>query len=354
MKRFVFISMFFLVLFSCRRGDFGEVRPDDPLPIFSSNGIWLTNEGQFGFGNGEISFIDIEKSAIYNNVFFSANGISPGDIPFDVFVDEDIILLTVNNSGRLWVLQKSDFKIKNSIHEIISPRFIQKIAHKKYAVSSFANDSMYIVDLNVETPLVSPFYTGKSTENMVYYGNILYASNWSSYGGNYDNTTVQLINPLALQIVGQIKVGKEPNSMVLDKNDKLWVLCSGGFMNEEKARLFRINTASNSVEQEFEFPNINMAPVSLSINPEGDRLYFLNGDVYEMSIDDVVLPAIPFVESGSRSFYGVNAFLLNDAVVVTDAGNYQVPGQVIFYNLHGVEQAVYRAGIIPGNLRRNY
>ena len=125
-------------------------------------------------------------------------------------------------------------------------------------------------------------------------------------------------------------------------------------MNEEKARLFRINTASNSVEQEFEFPNINMAPVSLSINPEGDRLYFLNGDVYEMSIDDVVLPAIPFVESGSRSFYGVNAFLLNDAVVVTDAGNYQVPGQVIFYNLHGVEQAVYRAGIIPGNLRRNY
>lgn len=342
------------VLLACRRGDFGEVRPDEPLPLFSEQGIWVINEGQFGFGNGEISFIDPLKSSISNNLFYSSNGIFPGDIPFDLYVDDSCLVLSVNNSGRLWILKRNDFTIQSDVKNITSPRFIVKTGQNRFAVSSFGNDSIYVIDLSGEVVQVNAVYSGKSTESMIVFGNILYATNWSAYGGNYDNTTVQMFHTQTNQYLGQIQTGKEPNSMVIDKNGSLWVLCSGGYMNEEKARLFRINTLSNTVEREFEFDDISMSPKSLTINPEGDRMYFLNGDVFSMSISDTILPVVPFFEAKDRNFYIVNASLYSDTIVVTDAGNYQVAGYVLFYNSTGILEAVYRAGIIPGNMRRNF
>jgi len=313
----------------------------------------VVNEGMFGFGNGEVSFLDLQQDAISNGVFSSANGLMPGDIPFDLLRDGDVILLSVNQSSVLWVLQAYDFSVKFNILNVISPRSIAKISTHRYAVSSFANDSLYVVDLNQDVPQVTAIHTGKSTESMILHGNFLYVANWSAYGGNYDNTTVQMIHLPSLTVSGQIQVGKEPNSMVLDKNGNLWVLCSGGYMNEELPRLFVISTLSNSVVSEFVFSDISQSPNSLTINKAGDELYFLNQDIFSMHITNSILPTQAFIQRGNRNFYSLNASLLNNTIFATDAKDFQTPGQVLIFDGAGQLIDEYEAGIIPGKIAGN-
>ncbi len=343
----------FFVLLSCRRDDFSEVRPHEPVAQFSENGFWVVNEGLFGFGNGEISFIDPMKNEVYNGVFASANSFSPGDIPFDLYVDNQSVLLTVNNSGRLWILQREDFKVRFHIQPIISPRHIEKISGDYFAVSSFANDSLYFIDLRSGSPVVVSMFTGKSTESLLMAGNVLYAANWSAYGGSYNNSTIQIIDPHGRNVLGHIQVGKEPNSMAVDKDGKLWVLCSGGFMNEEIPRLCRISLLSHQVEKEFLFPSQNMSPFSLSIDQKGETLYFINEHIYSMNIYDSGLPVEPLILSDSENFYMLGAGLYADTIIATDAGNYQVPGKVILFDNNGNALNSFGAAIIPGCLRRN-
>lgn len=338
---------------SCRRGDFGEVTIVESVPLFSENGFWVVNEGMFGFGNGEISFIDPEKETISNGIFMAANGVQLGDIPFDLFVDEDVILITVNNSSKVWVLHKTDFTIQYHIIGVTSPRCIEKIANGMYAISSFANDSLYFVDLNDDQPIVSSMYTGKSTEGLLMHGNVLYAANWSAYGGNFDNSTIQMINPISHTLLGYIQVGKEPCSMQIDKNGDLWVLCSGGYMGEEKPRLFKINAMSNEVEKQFEFSDVMSSPISLSMNPEGDKLYYLNNDLYRMSIYDDSLPNVPIVDAGNMNFYAVDASHYNDTILVANARDFQTQGDVVLFNNSGQLQNSYTAGIIPSRMIMN-
>ena len=52
-----------------------------------------------------------------------------------------------------------------------------------------------------------------------------------------DNTTDEVID--------SIEVGIEPESMVIDKNNMLWVLCNGGWTRENFAELDGINTITD-------------------------------------------------------------------------------------------------------------
>jgi len=347
------LSMIILLLSSCRRGDFGEVRPDDPVSEFSDNGIWVVNEGLFGFGNGDISFIDLDQGIVTNSVFSTVNGLPPGDVPFYLLVDGDHILLSVNNSSKVFILQRFDFQVKLLIAPVTSPRHIVKTGENSYAVSTFAHDRIYLLNTAGEVPDVTTIYTGKSTESLLVSGDYLYAANWSSYGGNFNNSTVQIIHIPTGQLTGEIQVAKEPNSMAVDKNGKLWVLCSGGFLNEEIPALFRINLQTNSVEKEFLFPSAQMSPFALTIDRGGEVLYFINQHIFKMPVDAQQLPDLQWVSSGGENFYNLNAGIFSDTILIADAGNYQVPGRVLMYSSSGVRLNEYSVGIIPGCMAGN-
>jgi hypothetical protein len=347
------LSLLIVILFSCRRGDFGEVRPDDPVSEFSENGIWVVNEGLFGFGNGDISFIHQDPGVVANSVFSTVNGFPPGDVPFYLLVDGDHILLSVNNSSKVYVLQRFDFQVKLLIAPVTSPRHIVKTGENSYAVSAFAHDRIYLLNTAGEVPDVTTIYTGKSTESLVVSGDYLYAANWSAYGGNFDNSTVQVIHIPSAQLIEEIQVTKEPNSMVVDKNGKLWVLCSGGFLNEETPALLRINMQNNFVEKEFLFSSAQMSPFALTIDRAGEELYFINQHIFKMSVTAPQLPELAWVSSSGENYYNLNAGVFNDTILVSDAGNYQVPGRVLMYSSSGVKLNEFTVGIIPGCMAGN-
>jgi DNA-binding beta-propeller fold protein YncE len=157
---------------------------------------------------------------------------------------------------------------------------------------------------------------------------------------------VYKINVLTNTLVDSIFVPKDPNSMVLDKDGKLWVVSSGG-INDVLAKLVKINLTNNTIESEFTFSSIGESPIKLCIDSEGDNLYFLNSNIYSMSIYDATLPITSFVGSNGKVFYGLSVNKATNEIYVTDAKDYQQQGAVYRYYENGNLIDSFTVGIIP-------
>ncbi|MCL4857418.1 MAG: DUF5074 domain-containing protein, partial [Flavobacteriales bacterium] len=172
--------------------------------------------------------------------------------------------------------------------------------------------------------------------------------NDTAYVCDMTNNNILIINTITDVLIDSIKVGISPNSLVIDKNKKLWVMCSGGF-NEENARLMQINPTNRNVVQTLTFSNINHSPSSLSINSNKDQLYFINNSVYQMNISSNSLPSIPIITNSGNIFYGLGIDPSNNDIYVADAIDYVQNGMVFRYSVSGSLIHQFTAGIIPGN-----
>jgi hypothetical protein len=136
--------------------------------------------------------------------------------------------------------------------------------------------------------------------------------------------------------------------MVVDRNNKLWVLCNGGWMRLNFAKLIAINTVTGKVEKEFVFPTKQASPGCLNISGDGTNLFYLDGGVRKMSISAADLPQSAFIAAQDIYFYKLGVNPVNDDIFITDAADYQQQGFVMRFNSGGVLLSKLRAGIIPG------
>lgn len=345
-----YISILIIIpffLFSCDK-DFGEVKPDEETPLYYEAGLWVLNEGLFGQGNGEISFISDDK--VYNNLFYNVNKIPLGDIPAAMLVEDDRLIITVNNSSKIYFLSKQNLSILYTI-DVYSPRQIIKIQSNEYLVSSFNNNKMYYIQTN-PSPVVSEIYSKKSTEAMILHGDYVFIANWSEFNSDYPNNTVQIFDINTKSVIDSIVVGKEPNSMVKDKNGKIWVLCSGGYNFEEHPSLLQFDPATKQILKNLTFSNQYSSPFSLAINQVGDSLFFIEQHIYKMSINAHLLPSTAFINSDGKNFYTISS-PVNNNIYVSDVKNYQQEGDVIVYGLSGEQQKTFQVGINPSVIHKN-
>jgi hypothetical protein len=165
-------------------------------------------------------------------------------------------------------------------------------------------------------------------------------------GGN----EVMVINNVSDKLVDSIEVGIEPESMVIDKNNILWVLCNGGWARNNFAELIGINTVSNLIEKKFVFPTKVASPSCLHIDGAGETLYYLESGVRRMNIGASVLPSAPLIPEAGHYFYKIGINPLNSDIFITDAVDYQQQGYVMYYKNDGTLGSIQTADIIPGSI----
>jgi hypothetical protein len=156
-------------------------------------------------------------------------------------------------------------------------------------------------------------------------------------------------------MIDAVKVGIEPNSMVVDINNNIWVLCSGGFMNDENPSLWKIDGLSGQVLSTMTFEVLESNPSALKINGAGDELFFLNNGVFRMSVNDNQLPLNPFINQDNNRFFtylGVDP--VNGDIYIGDPKDYQSNGVVYRFSSTGVLKNEITAGIIPAAFGFNY
>jgi hypothetical protein len=336
MKKLIVLLSICTVVVSCTK-----VKDNLNESFLTGSGVFILNEGNFRWGNGSLSFYSYDSLKIYNNLFFNINGRPLGDVPNSMEIYGEKSYIVVNNSGKIEVVSSNSLESISTINGLISPRNIKIVNENRAYVTSIYSDSVAIIDLfdNVISGYIN---LRRSSEAIVVSGNKAFISNW------LDGNEVMVVNTENNVVVDSMQVGVEPESMVIDRNNILWVLCNGGWARENYAELLGLNTISHQVEKDFVFTDKLESPTCLRIDGNGETLFYLESGVRRMSIDAETLPTDTFIPETERYFYKIAIDPVNGDIFITDAVDYQQQGFVLNYNSDGIFISEQKADIIPG------
>jgi len=342
-----------LALFSCSKDPLDTVFFD-----FSGNrGVYIVSEGNFMYGNSSLSFYDSEAKRVYNDVFQARNSAPLGDVAQSMNIWNNLGFVVVNNSGKIYVIDSKTAEFKGSISGLSSPRYVHIVDPQKAYVTdlysrkiTIFNPQTFQITGKIAVNNSKSEFSQHSTEQMLQYKNLVFVNCWS-----YDNKLL-VIDSNTDQLVDSVEVFKQPNSMVIDKFNKIWVLTDGGFEGSpygyEQPGLLKIDAATREIERSFRFA-LGEHPLKLCINPTNDTIFYLNRHVWRMSVTDKRIPELPFITSENTSLYGGFYSLgidpANSEIYVGDAIDHRQNGIVHRYAPSGKLIDEFKVGISPGN-----
>lgn len=336
--RFYSITFLLLAFYSCKSD---KPAPLKLVPYHPGNGVFITNEGNFGWGNASVCYYyNLSDSTVADNIFTEANKRPLGDVCQSMEIFNDRGYLVVNNSSKIEVINPYDFTSIATINNLASPRYFLGINSSKAYVTDYKSNAISVVDLNTNTKVKEIPCRGWTERLMLVDGKAFVTNMRSSY--------IYLVNTDEDRIEDSILVGYASNSICLDKNGKLWVLCGGDRDKQKLAGLYKISLPDRKVEQFLPFPSATDSPGHLAINNSKEVLYYLNNGVYNIKIIETSLPEVPLISGNTFLFYGLGISPNNGDIFVSDAIDYQQKGIVYRYNSSGKLLSSFHAGIIPG------
>ncbi len=347
------LFLLFLAVASCMDYD-----PFDKKPFnINGNVLFITNEGNFQYGNASLSYYDMETRKVENDVFFRANGRKLGDVAQSMSIYDGNAYIVINNSGVVFVVDPRTLEVLRGISNLTSPRYVHFVSNTK----------AYITDLYA--PIITIFNpetlqkTGtidtkghKSTEQMVQYGKYVFTNCWS-----YDNK-ILVIDTETDQVVDEITVGVQPTSLVIDKHNQIWTITDGGYEGSpygyEGPALYKIDAATRIATKFYTFEKGKRAS-EVVLNGKRDTLYFISEDIWSMDVTASRVPVRPFLKSPGKNniFYGLTVDPYTSEVYVANAIDYQQQGIIYRFipqNGQAVPVDTFKVGIIPGAFCFNY
>lgn len=342
---FTFILIASMVMcFSCE-----NETTDNSLKANYSEGILVVNQGNMNHQNADISFISSDNK-VYNNIYYSANNEGLGDVAQSATAYGNYYFVVVNNSNKVEIVNQSDFTRVHTISGLFQPRFITFAGGKGYLTQwglVGMTGSVAIINLSSYS-IEKTLTTGSGPEKMIAYNNMIYVSNSGGFG---TDSTLTILNTTTGEIVKTLKVGYNPSSMVIDKNNRIWVLCSGKYRAdytlEQPGSLVCVNPETNTVESSYSFATISQ-PSSLCLNTQKDKLiYIFDNKVFEMTVTDQHLPAVPKI---NRGFYNVAVDSSTSVIYASDPKTYVSNGYVIRYKPDYSIIDSFKVGNIPGEI----
>lgn len=313
-------------------------------------GLFITNEGNFMYGNASLSYYDTRTNHVENEVFARANAQKLGDVAHSMVVRNGIGWVVVNNSGVIFAIDINTFREVGRITGFTSPRCICFLSDDKAYVTQIWDPRIFIVDphtFEVTGHVMTDMdYETGSTEQMAVWDKYLFTNCWS-----YNNCILK-IDTETDEVVDKLVVGIQPKSLVLDCHGRLWTVTDGGYEGSpygyEAPVLCCIDPDSFTIVRQYRF-RLGDHPSEVTLNGAGDTLYWINDDVWRMSVDDEQLPARPFIESSGTRYYSLTVNPVDGDVYVADALDYAQNGVVLRYTADGELTDSFTVGITPGS-----
>ena len=345
-----FLSILLTVCVSltgCMSWDYGEPEHFDA----SAHGLFIVNEGNYQYGNATLSYYDPEADSVSNEVFYRANAMKLGDVAQSMTIGNGLGWVVVNHSNVVFAIDLTTFREVGRITGLASPRYMTFVDATKAYVTQLWDNRIAIVDpttyaITGHIEIEGMSSVSGSTEQMVRIGRYIYVNCWS-----YQRRILK-IDTDTDEVVASLEVGYQPNSIVADSYGRLWALCDGsdgsGNVDAERPALYRIDPATMTVEATFPFYE-DESPSELTINAEGNRLYWLNDDVWAMDVAATRLPLRPVVRSRGTIYYGLTVDPESEDIYVADAVDYQQAGRIYRFDREGNPITSFKVGITPGS-----
>jgi hypothetical protein len=351
MKNYNLLIVFMLAaVISCEKEPVDIVYSD----LGDRKGVFISCEGNFMYGNASLSFYDKENHTVYNNVFFARNRAPLGDVAQSVASDGKHLFVVVNNSGKVVVMDKNTLEFKHVISDLVSPRFIHFVNSAKAYISDLYARRITIINPSdftkrgfIDVSNGESNSTRHPTETFAQIGKNVFVACWS-----YDNQ-ILVIDSETDEVTGAVTVPMQPKKMVVDVNQKLWVLCDGSFKGApggyEQPALVRIDPVTLTIEQIFRWTERDEFSGDMQMNPAKDSLYFIAGDLYKMAVNSRKMPDAAIVKAGNRLFFSLGVDPEKGDIYLTDAIDYMQHAIIYRYTANGQPVDSFRAGVNPGH-----
>ena len=347
MNKILFVIMTALLFISCSNDD---DTPQEYIPAAFEKGILITNEGPFGNGSGNITFVSEDYSTVTQNIYRTVNGTELGNIVQSMGFQDANAYIVVNNSNKIMVANRYSFEAVDSIKTgINNPRYFIGVDGNKGYITNWGDpndtndDFVAVLDLRDNT-VSSTIPVSFGPERMVSYNSKIYVAHQGGFG---QNNVISVISGNTLE--STITVGDVPNSMVVSGNS-LFVLCGGNpnyTGNETAGSLVEINLSNNEILNTYTFGTVEH-PSNLTM--DGNNLFYsLDGKVYSLNIASISLPGNNIIDG---FFYTMEA--KDGMLYATDADDFASRGSLIIYDLSTNQQVQdFQTGIVPGGIYFN-
>lgn len=333
---------------SCDEG--GEVE------IPQKTGVLIVNEGNFGAGNGSLSFYDEELMTITNNVVKNANdGAEIGSIIQSIYLHDDVGYLLCNDANKIEFIDQDNFKfLANPTDEVNVPRYMAVVGDMGYISCWGPYDANYglsdsyiaVMDLGAKA-IVDTLDCGSGPEGIIALNNKLYVAN--SF-----ETSVSVID-LNDKSSAKINFDAAPQHFVPDALGNIWVsLASGWQYPADKAGIQAIDISSNSKGAFVAIPNLKG---NIAINASGEKIYAIAIEPWdankpnqasEIQVYNTLTKSLgtnPII-SGDN-FYGLGYNVTTDKIYVTDNQAFAGNGKIMVYDTDGMLLDEQVSGIGP-------
>src|ERR1043165_936412 len=325
MKRIAFLLLLIGLISGCDK--------EKPQPLPTSKGVFVINEGLFNFGQGEVSFYDPVSNEVTNNLFHTANNYLLGDVAQSMFIKDSVGFIVVNNSAKIEVVKIPSLQHIRTIPIAgSSPRNFLPVNDSIAYVTELFAKKIWVV--NYQTGVtVTTVTTGGWTEDLFKIDNDVFVSQKinSLVAGSF--ATILKINTATHSEQHNVTFGgRDVTGMVKDKLDRIWVAVDsapglyGGFYCFDE----------NMVEQKsFFFSDYSHNPSRLCINSTGDRLLFVDKDVFGFSISDNAVPTSSTIAGSVMNIYTMAVDPATDDIYISDALDYIQSSKIYRYDKNG-------------------
>ena len=331
-----------LSLFACTK-----INEPTPAPEKTfGTGVFIMNEGAWGSGESTLSHLNESSKELTATAFLDKNGFTlGGDIFQSMTISGNKAFMVINNGSVVEVADANTLASIAQITGITSPRYMVSNSGIGY-VSDWASDNVFMIDLTTYA-IVDSIKVGSDPENMLIENGKLYVANSAGGFGAAKDSTISVVDLSINTVVDNITVGDGPQSLQMDANGDLWVLCTG-FYNATAGNLVKVDLSDNSTVS-MEFPGIDFQPVKMTMNAAGDKLYYLyggygGGSVYEMSVSSSSLPASPVI---AREHYGLGIHPTNNMIYGGIAPSFSEDGWMMRYQMNGSVVDSFKVGVAP-------
>jgi len=152
MGRYVLTLVVFQILSGCQKDP--QVGPVDPTVKNTANlsgrRLVIGNEGNFQYNNSSITVYSLETGEVTQEVYRSANGEGVGDVLQDMVAFDGKVLVSVNNSGKVLILNDSSWSEEGRIEGLNSPRRLYNQDPSTLWVTDLYGNEVTRIDLSEE------------------------------------------------------------------------------------------------------------------------------------------------------------------------------------------------------------
>ncbi len=333
-----FIVLSILLTFSCKK----EPVPEQKIKIPGSDtlmhqNLYVLNEGNFQWNNADVTLYNMNTGEITDNYYHFMNQKHLGDVLQSAYVDGNNTYLIVNNAQKIEVIETNTGKHIYTLTGFTSPRYFLKINDQKAYVSDLYAHGIWVVDLQNQQIIQKISCTGW-TEQMVLLNNEAYIT-------NKHQKYVYVIDINNDKITDSIEVAYGANSLQIDSQNNIWVLCAGDAALNEPGGICKISPSEQKTVLQIPVSNSVYAS-KLTMDKNKKHLYYLQKNVYKLNLVTTSTEPEMIISGSEKNFYGLAIHPDKNLFFIADVHDYVQKSTIEIYQEDFKKITEFKAGII--------